>query len=584
MAGLGLMAQDFVYAGGDLAQTITGVKTFADGIVAPSIGPSSGQRHLLPAVNADTVALLAAPQTLAAKTLTTPTIADFTNAAHTHQNAAGGGALDAAAIGSGLLGVARGGTGISSYTVGDVLYASGAAALSGLADVAAGSYLRSGGVGAAPLWSTLILPNAATANQVVYATATNAWGGSANFMYDAVNDRLTLTSSTGGATDILITSNTNNPALRLRVGAGGAADPSIIFENAVGTAIHSISGNLAGAGLNMMATTQHRWTVGGSEKMTLTSTLLTVGAGIVSSAKFTTTGTGSLTGLTLASAESVGVATGAQVAFSSISGASNGLYFNSAGTNYSHTSGGIAFGLFASGFAPASGSGSWAMLHLNPTVNGTSTGTAYGLLVASKTNVLTGGAVKLLSLGTTTDSGFTGYTPLMELFASGNLQLNSAAGRHAFGTTSAADIFFLLGPSFTGSGAASPIGFKLNGNITGSVGSNMTGAHFEMNFVEAGSGAHGLLSNAVFYAGSVTVGGSTVGDTANVYISGAMAATVTGANYALWSDAGLNRFDGDGTHVFELPADATDPTGGGGAAAGRIPVLIGGATKYLAYY
>src|SRR3990167_6214909 len=161
MAGLGLMAQDFVYAGGDLAQTITGVKTFADGIVAPSIGPSSGQRHLLPAVNADTVALLAATQTLAAKTLTTPTIADFTNATHAHQTAAGGGALDAAAIGSGLLGVARGGTGVGAYAVGDLLYASGAAALAGLADVAAGACLRSGGVGGAPPSCPPGLPNAA---------------------------------------------------------------------------------------------------------------------------------------------------------------------------------------------------------------------------------------------------------------------------------------------------------------------------------------------------------------------------------------------------------------------------------------
>lgn len=38
------------------------------------------------------------------------------------------------------------------------------------------------------------------------------------------------------------------------------------------------------------------------------------------------------------------------------------------------------------------------------------------------------------------------------------------------------------------------------------------------------------------------------------------------------------------THMFEFPADATDPTGGGGAATGRIPVRIGGATVYLAYY
>jgi hypothetical protein len=60
-------------------------------------------------------------------------------------------------------------------------------------------------------------------------------------------------------------------------------------------------------------------------------------------------------------------------------------------------------------------------------------------------------------------------------------------------------------------------------------------------------------------------------------------ATLTNS-YAIFADAGLNRFDGDGTHVFELPADATDPTGGGGAATGRIAVKIGGATRYLAYY
>lgn len=82
-------------------------------------------------------------------------------------------------------------------------------------------------------------------------------------------------------------------------------------------------------------------------------------------------------------------------------------------------------------------------------------------------------------------------------------------------------------------------------------------------------------------------GAVTVDTVASVYIKAAFTAgasvTLTN-NYALFSDAGLNRFDGDGTHVFELPADATDPTGGGGAATGRIAVKIGGATKYIAYY
>lgn len=48
---------------------------------------------------------------------------------------------------------AQGGTGIASYAVGDLLYASGATTLSKLADVAVGSVLVSGGVTTAPAWS-----------------------------------------------------------------------------------------------------------------------------------------------------------------------------------------------------------------------------------------------------------------------------------------------------------------------------------------------------------------------------------------------------------------------------------------------
>lgn len=49
---------------------------------------------------------------------------------------------------------AQGGTGISSYTIGDLIYASATTTLSKLADVAVGSALISGGVATAPSWST----------------------------------------------------------------------------------------------------------------------------------------------------------------------------------------------------------------------------------------------------------------------------------------------------------------------------------------------------------------------------------------------------------------------------------------------
>jgi hypothetical protein len=53
----------------------------------------------------------------------------------------------------GTLVAASGGTGQSSYTIGDLLYASSSTALSKLADVATGSVLISGGVGVAPSYS-----------------------------------------------------------------------------------------------------------------------------------------------------------------------------------------------------------------------------------------------------------------------------------------------------------------------------------------------------------------------------------------------------------------------------------------------
>ena len=72
--------------------------------------------------------------------------------------------------------VADGGTGLSIYAVGDIVHATATGTLAGLADVAVGSYLRSGGVNTIALWSTLILPNAATAFRLPVATSANTIG------------------------------------------------------------------------------------------------------------------------------------------------------------------------------------------------------------------------------------------------------------------------------------------------------------------------------------------------------------------------------------------------------------------------
>lgn len=92
-----------------------------------------------------------------------------------------------------------------------------------------------------------------------------------------------------------------------------------------------------------------------------------------------------------------------------------------------------------------------------------------------------------------------------------------------------------------------------------------------------GPGAGATITNAY---------GLFVQDMTHAQITNGYGVYVTGAKtYAIWADAGLNRFDGDGTHVFELPQDDIDPTGAGmNAATGRIPVKIAGATRYIPYY
>lgn len=69
------------------------------------------------------------------------------------------------------IGAAFGGTGQSVYAIGDLLYANATNALSRLADVAAGAFLRSGGVGVAPAWSAITVPNAVTLGDVWYGSA-----------------------------------------------------------------------------------------------------------------------------------------------------------------------------------------------------------------------------------------------------------------------------------------------------------------------------------------------------------------------------------------------------------------------------
>ncbi len=109
-------------------------------------------------VNNDQVVTLTATQTLTNKTLTTPTIASFTNANHNHQNSAGGGQLTDAVFSS-AIGPTKGGTGLTSYALGDLIYASATNTLNKLSGNTATTakmlvQTGTGTVSAAPVWTT----------------------------------------------------------------------------------------------------------------------------------------------------------------------------------------------------------------------------------------------------------------------------------------------------------------------------------------------------------------------------------------------------------------------------------------------
>jgi hypothetical protein len=105
---------------------------------------------------------------------------------------------------SGTLAAANGGTGQSSYTIGDLLYASGTTALSKLADVATGSALISGGVATAPSWGKIGLTTHVSGTLPIANGGTNGTTAAAGF------DNLAPTTTQG---DIIYRNATTNTRL-----------------------------------------------------------------------------------------------------------------------------------------------------------------------------------------------------------------------------------------------------------------------------------------------------------------------------------------------------------------------------------
>lgn len=157
-----------------------------------------------------------------------------------------------------ILPVNNGGTGLNTYTRGDIVFASATNILSGLPDIATGNALLSGGVGNIPTWGKIdltthitgVLPvanggtglSSGTLKGVMYFDATNVIATTPAFTYASAQDQLSIstnnpspslslvtTSLTGGneASVFLTRGSTATGYAQLHLTSGGAEDWAI---------------------------------------------------------------------------------------------------------------------------------------------------------------------------------------------------------------------------------------------------------------------------------------------------------------------------------------------------------------------
>jgi hypothetical protein len=267
-----------------------------------------------------------------------------------------------------------GGTGQTSYAVGDILYADTTTSLAKLPDVAIGNALISGGVGVAPAWGkigltthvtgTLPVANGGTGTATAFTTGSVVFAGAsgvysqdnANFFWDDSNNRLgigttspqsALSFASGSVIGIATVDGSDNGVLAIAGGGTAASTRGGFIEvrgNEATTAglVDITSGNVANSHVSIQGRSSSsyiRFLTNATEAMRIFSsqgvsignttdpgaTNLSV-TGLTSAARFVPTGsTVPTNGMYLPAANTVGVASNSTLVLSVLKGSSVAL-------------------------------------------------------------------------------------------------------------------------------------------------------------------------------------------------------------------------------------------------------------------
>lgn len=158
----------------------------------------------------------------------------------------GVGTLTAGTWTASTIGVAYGGTGLTSYTVGDVVYADGTTSLNKLAGVATGNALISGGVGAAPSYGKIGLTTHVSGVLPIANGGTNsstADGGLNNLLPSQSGNSGKYLQTNGSSTSWATLTAPNNGTLTMNVSGTGLSGSATFTADQAGNSTFTVTSN-----------------------------------------------------------------------------------------------------------------------------------------------------------------------------------------------------------------------------------------------------------------------------------------------------------------------------------------------------